>query len=165
LQSLSHPDRHPSAAAKPRAEATSAAINSAYRTLLDPLLRARYLLSLHGIDVSGDESISGGPGPDPSDLSNLKPGNEAQVDQEFLMEVMEVREGIEEAGSREEVEGLKVENELRIGKSEEALGKKVGAADWEGVRKETVRLGYWINVRTALEGWERVGDGRVSEHD
>ncbi|KAL9609986.1 MAG: hypothetical protein Q9167_005288 [Letrouitia subvulpina] len=155
LQARSHPDRHPGAEEKLKAEAASARINDAYKTLLNPLLRARYLLSLRGVDVGGDESIASSTG-EPA---------VGGIDGGFLMEVMEVREEVEGAESREEVEGMKVANEERIRRSEEILGEMFVKGDVEGARKETVRLGYWVNVRTALDGWEKVGDGRVSEHD
>ncbi|KAI4213010.1 MAG: hypothetical protein LQ351_004354 [Letrouitia transgressa] len=155
LQARAHPDRHPGTEEKLKAEAASARINDAYKTLLNPLLRARYLLSLRGVDVGGDESIANSTG-EPT---------VGGIDGGFLMEVMEVREEVEGAESREEVEEMKVANEEKIRRSEEILETIFRDGDVEGARKETVKLGYWVNVRTALDGWEKVGDGRVSEHD
>ncbi|KAL8748825.1 MAG: hypothetical protein Q9184_007067 [Pyrenodesmia sp. 2 TL-2023] len=159
LQAKAHPDRH-QGADKAKAEAASARINDAYKTLLNPLARARYLLSLRGVEMSEDESIAGSP---------LEMGNEngesGALDAGLLMEVMEVREGIEEAGSREEIEEMKAENEVRKNACEDTLDELFKAGDIEAARKETVKLGYWVNVGTALDGWEKVGDGRVSEHD
>jgi molecular chaperone HscB len=53
LQSEVHPDRHASAEAAERRVAlqSSAHVNTAYRTLRDPVTRAHYLLTLHGIDA------------------------------------------------------------------------------------------------------------------
>ncbi|KAL8734018.1 MAG: hypothetical protein Q9166_001779 [cf. Caloplaca sp. 2 TL-2023] len=153
LQAKAHPDRH-QGLDKAKAEAASARINDAYRTLLNPLARARYLLSLRGVEMSEDESIAGSP----SDSGG-------GVDAGLLMDVMEVREGIEAAGSKEEIEEMKAENDERKKATEDRLDELFKAGDVEGARRETVRLGYWVNVGTALEGWEKVGDGRVSEHD
>ena len=52
LQSEVHPDRHAhgSDADKRLALQASARVNEAYRTLREPVARAEYLLSLHGID-------------------------------------------------------------------------------------------------------------------
>src|SRR6266498_938137 len=50
LQAKTHPDKFPTGPPKAKAEALSARINEAYKTLTSPLLRAQYLLSLHGID-------------------------------------------------------------------------------------------------------------------
>ncbi|KAL9598147.1 MAG: hypothetical protein Q9219_004703 [cf. Caloplaca sp. 3 TL-2023] len=159
LQARAHPDRH-QGEQKSKAEAASARINDAYKTLLNPLARARYLLSLHGVELGEDESIAGAP-------EGMSDGGGAggNVDAAFLMDVMEVREGIEEAGSREEVEVMKARNDERRRESEDRLDRMFREGDIEAARRETVKLGYWVNVGTALEGWEKVGDGRVSEHD
>lgn len=153
LQAKAHPDRH-QGIDKAKAEAASARINDAYRTLLNPLARARYLLSLRGVEMSEDESIAGS-------ASDSGEG----MDADLLMEVMEVREEIEAAGSKEEVEGMKAENNERKKASEDRLDELFQAGDIDAARRETVRLGYWVNVGTALADWEKVGDGRVSEHD
>ncbi|KFX90050.1 hypothetical protein O988_08368, partial [Pseudogymnoascus sp. VKM F-3808] len=59
LQAAAHPDVH-SGPAKARAEAASAVINDAYTTLRDPLRRAEYILSLHGIDTKKEGDKMGG---------------------------------------------------------------------------------------------------------
>ncbi|KAL8940624.1 MAG: hypothetical protein Q9211_002189 [Gyalolechia sp. 1 TL-2023] len=159
LQAQAHPDRH-QGIDKVKAEAASARINDAYRTLLNPLARARYLLSLRGVELSEDESIAGSP----SGMSGEGTGGQ-NVDAAFLMDVMDVREEVEEATSREEVEEMKMKNNERKKASEDRLDELFRAGDIESARRETVKLGYWVNVGTALEGWEKVGDGRVSEHD
>ncbi|KAI4174456.1 MAG: hypothetical protein LQ346_008231 [Caloplaca aetnensis] len=159
LQAKAHPDRH-QGADKAKAEAASARINDAYKTLLNPLARARYLLSLRGVEMSEDESIAGSP----LGMENEN-GESGPLDAGLLMEVMEVREGIEEAGSREEIDEMKAENNKRKKASEDRLDELFKAGDIEAAKKETVKLGYWVNVGTALEGWEKIGDGRVSEHD
>lgn len=107
-----------------------------------------------------DESIAGSPSEMPTEGANR-----GDLDPGLLMEVMEVREGIEEAGSRDEIEAMKAENEHRKKACEDRLDKLFKAGDVEAARRETVKLGYWVNVGTALEGWEKPGDGRVSEHD
>jgi len=79
LQSRVHPDRFAAATEAERRVAMqwAAQANEAYRTLRDPIARARYLLSLRGYDT-GEESNTAMP-PD------------------FLMQQMEWREGVSEA--------------------------------------------------------------------
>jgi molecular chaperone HscB len=135
LQAVAHPDRHPSHL-KSRAEATSARINDAYKTLQNPLLRAQYLLGLRGIDVAEDET--------------------AKVeDPELLMEVLDTREEIENAGEEKELEELKKVNDERITISEKVLEGAFREDDMEGAKAEAVRLRYWVNIKESLDGWEK----------
>ncbi|KAL9056139.1 MAG: hypothetical protein Q9162_003100 [Coniocarpon cinnabarinum] len=137
LQAQAHPDRHTEPTLKSRAEATSAALNTAYRTLLDPLLRARENLRTQAnIDLENEEAAK-------------------EEDQELLMVVLEAREVIESAESEEDLESLREENEERIGSSERVLEDCLGRQDWERARVEAVRLRYWMNVRDAIQGWEK----------
>jgi molecular chaperone HscB len=77
LQRVIHPDRfaHASDREKRLSMQGAAHINQAYQTLKDPIGRARYLLSLHGIDIEGQ--------------------SRTHRDPEFLMEQMELREELE----------------------------------------------------------------------
>ena len=158
LQAAAHPDFHHSAqlgesaatkTARSRAEAASALINTAFKTLSNPLLRAQYLLhELSGVDLEGDEAGSEAGPPDP----------------ELLMTVMEAREVIDEAESERDLEGVAEENERRIAESEEVLGKCFAEGDWEGAKKEAVKLRYWVNIREGIKNWEGPGRGVVIHH-
>jgi molecular chaperone HscB len=135
LQAVAHPDRHP-ANLKTRAEATSARINEAYKTLQNPLLRAQYLLSLRGIDVAEDET--------------------AKVeDPELLMEVLDAREEIEEAQEERELDGMKTINNERIDVCEKNLDEAFKKDDVGLAKAEAVKLRYWVNIKESLDGWER----------
>jgi molecular chaperone HscB len=151
LQAASHPDFHAHAAADPadrrRAEGASALINEAFRTLANPLLRAQYLLrEQFGVDLAGDEA-----------------GSIVGVGEDVLDVVLEAREVIEEAESEEELVGLREENEERIRRAEEVIGRLFGEGDLEGLKREVVRLRYWVNIRESVDNWER-GKGVVLEH-
>ncbi|KAJ4992024.1 Fe-S protein assembly co-chaperone HscB [Stagonosporopsis vannaccii] len=143
LQAKAHPDLHPQEHKK-RAEATSARINEAYKTLQSPLLRAQYLLSQRGIETADDET--------------------AKVDDpELLMEVLEAREQIEDAESEEDLVGMKDENEIRIQESIKALEGAFAADDVEMAKSETVKLRYWMNISESIANWEK-GKPIVLEH-
>lgn len=143
LQAKAHPDLHPQEHKK-RAEATSARINEAYKTLQSPLLRAQYLLSQRGIETADDET--------------------AKVDDpELLMEVLEAREQIEEAGSEEDLVSMKDENEVRIQESIKALEGAFAEDNVELAKSETVKLRYWMNISESIANWEK-GKPIVLEH-
>ena len=88
LQSRVHPDRFAAASEAERRVAMQWATraNEAYRTLRDPLARARYLLNLKGYDT-GEESNTAMP-PD------------------FLMQQMEWREGVAAARAERDAAAL-----------------------------------------------------------
>lgn len=142
LQNLIHPDKYPADDAKKHAEALSARINEAYRTLADPLQRAQYLLrEWHGIDVTAEDAAT-----------------RHALDPETLMEVMEVQETIEELGGSPEAEAeinaLKEENDGRIRACVDALAEAFDRGDIEGARKECIRLRFWYSVGEGLREWE-----------
>jgi len=135
LQAKAHPDMMP-ANKKRQAEALSARINEAYKTLQNPLHRAQYLLSLRGIDVAEDET--------------------AKVeDPELLMEVLETRETIEDAQEEKDLAPLKEKNEGRIADSIDVLEDAFKNDDMDLAKSEAVKLRYWINIRESIDAWEQ----------
>ncbi|HEY4999965.1 MAG TPA: Fe-S protein assembly co-chaperone HscB [Usitatibacter sp.] len=88
LQSQVHPDRFAVATEAERRVAMQWATrtNEAYRTLRDPLERARYLLQLRGYDTEEESNTS--------------------MPADFLMQQMEWREAVVEARSEGDVEEL-----------------------------------------------------------
>ncbi|KAM0486859.1 hypothetical protein ACHAPX_000123 [Trichoderma viride] len=142
LQARHHPDRHPHN--KLRAEATSALINEAYKTLANPLLRAQYLLALRGVDVATDETM--------------------QVDDpSLLMVVLEAHEEISDATAAEDLEELTAVNDKRIRESEDVLERAFHEDDVLAAKKEAVRLRYWVNIKQSLDDWEE-GKPVVLQH-
>jgi molecular chaperone HscB len=142
LQNVIHPDKCPPGPAKQRAEALSARINEAYRTLADPLQRAQYLLrEMHGIDVTAEDGAT-----------------QHALDPETLMEVMEVQETIEEVGAGPEAEGtiaaLKKENDARVAACVKSLAQAFERGDIEAARQVCVRLRFWYSVGEGLREWE-----------
>ena len=141
LQGLVHPDKYPNGAEKQLAEGLSARINEAYRTLLDPLQRAQYILrEWHGIDVTAEDAST-----------------KHALDAETLMEVMEVQETIEEVGASADAEAqintLKKENEERVLECVGRLGEAFDKGDLEAARKECIRLRFWYSVGEGLREW------------
>jgi len=88
LQTEVHPDRHASAGDADRRMAlqASARVNEAYRALRDPVTRAEYLLSLHGIDAADERDTS--------------------LSLEFLEEALARREAVADAAAAGDEEAL-----------------------------------------------------------
>ncbi|KAI9888254.1 MAG: hypothetical protein M1814_000803 [Vezdaea aestivalis] len=116
LQGLAHPDRHPQHM-KTKAEATSAHINEAFRTLADPLSRTQYLLSLRGIKVTEDETAK-------------------VADPELLAEVLEAQEAIQDSEADAELVELRKTNDQRVRHSIERIGSAFSEDDIMTVMRE-----------------------------
>ncbi|OAA44598.1 co-chaperone protein HscB [Beauveria brongniartii RCEF 3172] len=157
LQARAHPDMHAPGAAKSAAETRSALINEAYRTLANPLLRAQHLLALRGVDVAGDERLKMDAAVDDDGDNN----NEGAAG--LLMVVLEAREGIEEARTEADLEGLRTENDDRIREGEERLEEAFREDDVEKAKREAVKMRYWVNIKESLDNWEQ-GKPIVLQH-
>lgn len=96
---------------------------------------------MHGVDVTAEDGAS-----------------KHSLDPELLMEVMSVREIVEEIANdpkaEEVVERMKGDNQRRLDESVRALGGAFDAGDIEGARKECVRLRFWYSVGEGLHEWE-----------
>jgi len=121
-----HPDKFVN---KPPAERQAAMqrsvdINHAYHVLKNPLTRAQYLLSLHGITMGKEQD-------------SIKPS------QELLVETLEWREEIEHASPHKdklaEIEKLLREKHMT---SLHVISREYGNKLWEAMAQETLRLGY-----------------------
>ena len=88
IQAEVHPDRfaHAGAAERRASMQMTTQVNEAYRTLKSPVLRAKYLLELNGVDVGFETNTA--------------------MPREFLIEQMELREQLEEARSVESLKAL-----------------------------------------------------------
>ena len=96
LQEQVHPDKFSRLSEAERRVSMQWAtrVNEAYQTLNNPARRARYLLSLHGVDIREESNTS--------------------MPADFLMEQMEWREAIDEARqARDAVELDKLESHLQ----------------------------------------------------
>lgn len=147
LQAKAHPDVA-SAAHKSHAEALSARINEAYKTLQDPLRRAQYLLAQKGIDVADDSAKL-----------------DAETDGgDLLMEVMEAREAVDDVDDEEGLVKIRNENNARIDKSVQILESAFAEEDLATATREAVKLRYWMNIDESIKGWEKGSGGGNNHH-
>ncbi len=88
LQRVVHPDRYAAASGQEQRLALqqATAVNEAYETLKDPVKRARYLLSLKGIEMDAQQ--------------------ETTRDTAFLMEQLQLREELENARHAEDPQAV-----------------------------------------------------------
>ncbi|XP_061115875.1 iron-sulfur cluster co-chaperone protein HscB isoform X2 [Conger conger] len=100
LQRSLHPDNFSQKTQKEQeySETQSALVSKAYRTLLKPLSRGIYMLELGGVPV--------------------EEGTDIGADQQFLLDIMEINERLEETQSKEEVDniGFSVEGDVSSAK-------------------------------------------------
>ncbi|MBM3650022.1 MAG: Fe-S protein assembly co-chaperone HscB [Alphaproteobacteria bacterium] len=124
LQRQWHPDRFVTKPASERARASleAAALNDAYRTLKDPLSRAVYLAELRGVVLPGDGKTIDDP--------------------DLLMEAIEAREELHEAGTAQAVEALAARARAVMAKSLGDLGGLLLQDDKPAIRKALLRLRY-----------------------
>lgn len=133
LQKMLHPDKFGNKSEKERqiSENLSSLINKAYSTLIHPLKRGLYMLQLKGISI-------------PEGTTNLNP--------EFLMEIMEHNEEIENAmGDKDKI--LKLAKESK--KVLDTLSKKVAEAfnkeDIETATKILIKMKYYDSIDNRLK--------------
>jgi molecular chaperone HscB len=128
LQRQLHPDRFATASARERAISQSQAVslNDAYETLKDPLRRASYLLKLHGAAPASDEHTVKDPA--------------------LLMEQMERREALAEAGSAAEVDAVMRSAAADAAASETTVAAAFAADDLAKAASETTRLKYLVKL-------------------
>ncbi|KIV86570.1 Fe-S protein assembly co-chaperone HscB [Exophiala sideris] len=140
LQSQHHPDKYTSQpTAHQKALALSSLLNTAYKTLSDPLLRARYLLQHnYDVDITSEDNST----------------HRDLTDHDTLMEVMEAQEAIEEAQTQEKIDALREENRGRIEQTIQLLGEAFEIGDVDAAKTECIRLNYWNSLQQGLHEWE-----------
>ena len=124
LQRRLHPDRFATKAPKERAlsQGQATSLNAAYETLMDPLARAVYLLRLSGIETGGD--------------------GKTVADPALLMEAMEMREALAEAGTAAEVDAVVAKARADADACRADLVRDFAADDLAAARTTTLRLTY-----------------------
>lgn len=133
LQKMLHPDRFSNKTEREKqiSESLSSLLNRAYSTLTNPLKRGLYMLQLKGILI-------------PEGTTNLNP--------EFLMEIMERNEEIEEAIS-DEKKAIQLMKENK--KILQELSKKVADAfhknDTEAAKETLVKMKYYTSIENRLK--------------
>lgn len=125
LQRKLHPDRFAAKGAKERAlsQQQAAALNEAYETVKEPLSRAAALLRLAGREVKFD-------------------GQNTVDDPALLMEAMEMREALAEAGTGDEADAVRARAEADVAACRDDLAAAFAANALDDAQKAALRLRY-----------------------
>jgi len=124
-----HPDRlvGKTLLEKNQAISRSMDINTAYQTLKSPLKRSQHLLFLQGIN--------------PED---------AKPDNHLLMEIMEDREALAEAETREAITVLSHNLNEKLATTLRSLEKAFVTSDYLLAAKETIKLSYLVKMEEEM---------------
>ena len=140
VQSKVHPDKFAAAgeAEQRLALQSSARVNEAYQTLRDPVRRAQYLLSLHGIDAFSERDTT--------------------LAHEFLERQLERREAAGDAlaaldASR--LEALATEVRVDVGRIEQQLAARLDRdAAWEAARGDVRELRFLSKLAADIDAMQ-----------
>jgi molecular chaperone HscB len=137
IQSRVHPDRfaHAGDAERRASLQWTTRVNEAYRTLKDPVQRARHLLELYGVDVAFETNTAMPP--------------------EFLMQQMELRESLEQATASKDSSRLdQLRRDLR--KARAGLEREIGEAidrkkDYRGAAELVRKLQFLDKLESEID--------------
>lgn len=141
MMEQSHPDKKQHNKSSLSGSLEASAITSAY-----DLLRAKHTRAIHLVEVLSGESFQ----------------EEIAVGNEFLMEVMELREEVDrsiETGNETMLRKAYVDNAERIEETCRLLGKAIDAMELEEASKQVAALQYWNRIDEAVqEGLHHIED-------
>ena len=135
-----HPDRQPDPKLRRQAADRTASLNEAVKVLRDPVRRAFYLLKLKGVDLERDEA-----------------GEQRQMPIEFLEEVMERRESLDEVRVAKDVPralAMAVEVTALMEKALERARAALVANDVKEATHQLGRVRYFTRFLEEVEAIE-----------
>ncbi|XP_053954642.1 iron-sulfur cluster co-chaperone protein HscB [Anastrepha ludens] len=132
LQTLVHPDKFSNKTSREQNNSAdwSALINRAYKTLSAPVERGQYILKLQGLQMPQDNSA---------------------LDKEFLMEMMERNEEVEEANTSEELQRLNEGIVQELNESATELSSKFESNALNEVKSLLVKMKYLLSVQKSIK--------------
>ncbi|KAF8909025.1 hypothetical protein CPB84DRAFT_1665967, partial [Gymnopilus junonius] len=135
-QAACHPDAWATKSPKDQdlAHTLSSRLNEAYQCLLNPLSRAEYILERNGVHISEADQVE---------------------DMEFMVDIMEQREAIEEAGAEDpdRVQQIVEANDAKIETTIQDLTLLIEQHDWQQVKAAAIRLRYLQGIQRAAGKW------------
>src|SRR5262245_8725000 len=143
IQSRVHPDRfaHAGDAERRASLQWTTRVNEAYRTLKDPVQRAKHLLELHGVDVGFETNT--------------------QMPTDFLLQQLELREELEAASAKKDASRLDAIRE-RLRGEKHVLETQIGDAidqkkNYEGAAGQVRKLMFLDRLDAEIdEAYEEI---------
>lgn len=137
LQKLLHPDKFSTKSEKEKelSATLSSLVNKAYTILLHPLKRGLYMLMLNGVTISEETE---------------------NVNAEFLMEIMEKNEEIEDAGNdKEKIKELTQQNTALLNSLTKEVADAFRQKDIKKAESLLIKMKYYDSINIRLKKMKR----------
>ncbi|CAB1431948.1 unnamed protein product [Pleuronectes platessa] len=133
LQRALHPDNfgQKSVTEQEFSESQSALVNKAYTTLLKPLSRGLYMLELQGM--------------------RIEEGTDSGADTEFLLELMEINEAVDEAQTPEEANKIGQDTKGKLADLTERIDAALREAELQTARALLAQMKYHANIEEKVK--------------
>ncbi|KAK3923703.1 Iron-sulfur cluster co-chaperone protein HscB [Frankliniella fusca] len=127
LQSVLHPDKFSNASESEQSYSAdlSSLVNKAFRTLLDPLERGLYLLSLAGHEI---------------------PEGNTSFNKAFLLEIMELNEELESISSISELKEFQTRNKMTVEIILRKVSDAFGSGDYTSAKAALMEMKYYATL-------------------
>uniref|UniRef100_UPI0037E7ED4E iron-sulfur cluster co-chaperone protein HscB n=1 Tax=Semicossyphus pulcher TaxID=241346 RepID=UPI0037E7ED4E len=133
LQRSLHPDNFSQKSVKEQefSEIQSALVNKAYKTLLKPLSRGLYMLELQGM--------------------HIEEGTDSGADSEFLMELMEINEALDEARTPEEANKIGQDTKGKLAELIGLIDAALLKGELHAAKALLAQMKYYANIEEKVK--------------
>ncbi|XP_044054018.1 iron-sulfur cluster co-chaperone protein HscB [Siniperca chuatsi] len=133
LQRSLHPDnfRQKSVKEQEYSEGQSALVNKAYKTLLKPLSRGLYMLELEGMCI--------------------EEGTDSGADPEFLMELMEINEALDEAQTPQEANKIGQDTKGKLADFTKKIDAALLKGELQAAKALLAQMKYYANIEEKVK--------------
>ncbi|XP_020492256.2 iron-sulfur cluster co-chaperone protein HscB isoform X1 [Labrus bergylta] len=133
LQRSLHPDNFGQKSVKEQeySEIQSALVNKAYNTLLKPLSRGLYMLELQGM--------------------RIEEGTDSEADSEFLMELMEINEALDEARTPEEANKIGKDTKGKLAELTGEIDAVLLKGELQTAKALLAQMKYYANIEEKVK--------------
>lgn len=106
-------------------------MNKAYKTLLKPLSRGLYMLELKGMSI--------------------EEGTDSGADSEFLMELMEINEALDEAQTPEEANKIGQDTKGKLADLTKAIDRALLKGELQAAKALLAQMKYYANIEDKVK--------------